>query len=71
MDKIKLAIEQMKAAGVTYKTMADLVNLRLAKVGSDKRVCTRTLINAAKMDEPHRMHSDRREAIMAAARRFR
>lgn len=71
MEKIKLAIEQMRTAGVTYKAMADFVNLRLAKVGSDKRICTRTLINAVKMDKPHRMHSDRREAIMAAARRFR
>lgn len=71
MEKIKQAIEQMKAAGLTYKYMADLVNLRLSKVGSDKRVCTRTLINAAKMDKPHKMHIDRRDAILAAARRFK
>jgi hypothetical protein len=71
MDKIKQAIEQMKAAGLTYKLMADLVNLRLAKTGSDKRVCTRTIINAAKMEKHHKMHIDRREAIISAAKKFK
>lgn len=71
MEKIKSAIEQMKSAGVTYKLIADLVNLRLEKVGSDKRVCTRTIINAANMDKPHKMHIDRREAIIAEAKRFK
>lgn len=71
MDKVKEAIEIMRAAGVTYLHIADLVNLRLAKKGSDKRICVRTLKLAVKMDEPHNMHIDRRKAILDISRKFR
>lgn len=71
MDKIKEAIDTMRAAGVTYLHIADLVNLRLAKQGSDKRICARTIKLAAKMDNPHNMHIDRRKAILDISRKFR
>ena len=71
INSVERAIERMNAAGVSYKHMADLVNLRLAKVGSDKRICPRTIILVVKMEKPHKMNIDRREAILNVAKRYK
>lgn len=71
MEKIKEAVKSMLDAGVTYKRMADLINLQLAKMGSGKAICTRTLMNAKTRENPSKMQAERREAIMYVSKKFK
>ena len=71
MEKIQSELKRLRGLGITWPSLVRHKNEELKRSGSDKSVSRQLLYDMYEGKMPLGTHKDRRDAIMAAAKRFK